>query len=86
MMIEALIYGLTPMAMMEKVDSPPPENRSSNPRNAFELNSLSRAALSAPGTAMCAKIRNTRKSPRVKRILRRSSGMRSALPIASNMA
>ena len=85
MMIEALMYGFTPMAMIENRDNPPPENRSRRPRKALLWKSRSSCCLFAPGTAMFARIRKTTKSPSVKRIFRRSSGMRKAFPIASNI-
>ena len=42
MMIEALMYGFTPMATIEKVDRPPPENRSSSCRNVWLLDQVAR--------------------------------------------
>jgi len=79
MMMLALMYGFMPMATTLNCDSPPPEKRSSRPRRAVLLNSVCRAALLAPGTAMLAKSRKMISIPAVNRSLFRSSGSRKAL-------
>ncbi len=86
MMIEALMYGLTPSPTTEKRESPPPEKRSRSPKRAlFSKNPLS-ATGSAPGTGTWARARKTIRIPRTKRIRRRMSGARKALRRDSNMA
>src|SRR3989442_287017 len=84
MMIVALMYGFMPMATTLKRDSPPPENRSSSPRSAWELKSCASAAWLAPGTATLAKSLKMTRIPPVKRILFRSWGGRMALTRASS--
>ena len=49
MMIDALMYGLTPSPTTENRDSPPPENRSSRPNSALSLKNWASFVGSAPG-------------------------------------
>ena len=49
-MIEALMYGFTPRAMIEKFSRPPPENRLSSWRKLFWPMTPSSASRSMPGT------------------------------------
>ena len=53
MMIEALMYGFMPRPTTEKVDRPPPLNRSSRPKSAFPLKKFASAVWSTPGTGTC---------------------------------
>ncbi len=53
-MIDAEMYGITPIAKMERRDSAPPENMLTIPRIVFDWSSKKRAtaAGSMPGTGM----------------------------------
>ena len=57
MMIEALMYGFTPMATIENVDRPPPLNRSSSCRNVCDSIRSLTAAWSTAGTGTTASAR-----------------------------
>ena len=63
MMIEALMYGLTPSATTEKFVRPPPENRSSSPKIWFVWRNVFSCSLSTPGTGTCASSRKTMRIP-----------------------
>ena len=78
MMMLALMYGLTPIPMIEAVASPPPEKRSSRPSSWLVLNRLASWAWFTLGTGTLVKARKTSRIPSVKRILRRISGARKA--------
>ena len=84
MMIDALMYGFTPRAMIEKLDRPPPDNRSRTPKMAFELMKLASCALSTPGTGTWARNLKTMRIARTYRIRRRISGARKAFSSESN--
>ncbi len=79
MMIDALMYGLTPSPTTEKRESPPPEKRSRSPKRALSAKKSWSALGSAPGTGTWARARKTMRIPSTKRIRRRMSGARKAL-------
>ena len=79
MMMLALMYGFTPMPMIDAVASPPPEKRSSRPSSWFDSNSCDRRAWSTPATGTLVRILKMNRIPSVKRILRRMSGARKAV-------
>src|SRR5579885_426104 len=60
--------------MIEKFAKVPPEKISRSPRSWFPANKFFNCAVSTPATGTCAKIRKTRKIPKVKRIFFRTSG------------
>jgi hypothetical protein len=73
--------------MIEAVASPPPENVSYRLSSAFVANSSLNAAVLTFGTGTFVSARKTRRIPSVKRILRRMSGARRAVPtVSSNSA
>src|SRR5579884_192474 len=79
MMIEAVMYGYTPIAAMEKVDIAPPLNRSSSPTSWLVWNRRVSASASAPGTGTWAMKRNTASKNAVNSSFRRRSGSCQAL-------
>ena len=78
MMMLALMYGFTPIPMIDAVASPPPEKRSSRPSSWFVSNRFFSCAWSTFGTGTFVSARKTARIPSVKRILRRMSGARKA--------
>ena len=84
MMIDELMYGFMPSATTEKLASPPPEKRSSNPKSGLLPTKFVSCALSIPGTGTLARSRKTISSPRTYRIRRRMSGARKAFSRDSN--
>jgi hypothetical protein len=64
MMIEALMYGFTPRATIEKFESPPPEIRSSTPKIALPAKNVASWSRSTPGTKTWARNRKTIRIPR----------------------
>src|SRR6266851_600447 len=85
MMMVALMYGFRPIATTLKRERAPPEKRQKSPSSACELKSWLSATWLAPGIAMLAKTRTTRRRAPVKRILFLSSGSRIALARASRI-
>jgi len=75
-MIEALMYGLSPKAMTEKLTSVPPEKISRRAKNWFCPKNSARRPVSIAGTGTYAKSRNTKKIKAVKSIFFLSSGVR----------
>lgn len=73
--MEALIYGLSPNAIIEKFDNAPPEKRFKRPKNWLLANKLRNDARSTPGSGICARIRNMVSIPMVTKTLRRTSGV-----------
>ena len=78
------MYGFTPSPTTEKLDRPPPENRSSRPNRALPLKNCASWALSTPGTGTWARNRKTIRIPATNRIRRRMSGARKAFSSDSN--
>ena len=54
MMMEAVMYGYTPIAMTEKFCRAPPESMFSMPSSAFDSKTCCRATRLTPGTGTCA--------------------------------
>src|SRR3989344_8400167 len=66
MMMDAVMYGDTPIIMIERVEKPPPEKMFKRPRNWLVARYVESAAASMPGIGMAARRRKTMSAPRTK--------------------
>src|SRR5690242_15686421 len=82
MMIDAEIYGITPIAKIDKRDSAPPENMFTMPRIVFDWSVKNRATSLGliPGTGMKVPMRYTTRAPTKNSRRPRISPKRAASP------
>ena len=80
MMMEAEMYGMTPMAKIDRCDSAPPENMLTIPRMVLERSPKKRATSAGftPGTGMKVPMRYTTSAPMRKKKRLRISPKRAA--------